>query len=107
MDIIAQIPNYSDPTGQTPTRISDLEAVFARVVSVAIGFAGLALFIMLLVGGFKYLTSGGNPKSAEAASKIITYAIGGLVLVALAYLILLFIETFTGANVTQFRVEYP
>lgn len=87
--------------------IKGFERVFSNIVIVAIGFAGLALFVMLLVGGFKYLTSGGNPKAAESASKTITYAIGGLVLVALSYLILLLIGTFTGLDLTVFRITNP
>jgi hypothetical protein len=100
------IASYIDPSGQTPAQISDLEVVFALVVRSALGFAGIAVFIMLLVGGFKYLTSAGNPKATEAASKTITYAIAGLVLVALSYLILLIIHTITGAEILNFRVSY-
>jgi hypothetical protein len=84
--------------------IKGFERVFSNIVIVAIGFAGLALFIMLLVGGFKYLTSAGNPKAAESARNTITYAILGLVLVALAYLILMFISTFTGVDLSTFRI---
>jgi hypothetical protein len=60
---------------------------------------------MLILGGFKYLTSGGNPENAASAQKTITYAILGIVLIALSYLILLIIQTITGANVTQFSTN--
>jgi hypothetical protein len=84
--------------------IKGFEWIFNNVVVSILGFAGIALFIMFLVGGFKYLTSGGNPESVASAQKTITYAIVGLIIVALAFLILVFIQTFTGANVTVFRV---
>jgi hypothetical protein len=80
------------------------ESLFRNVVGVALGFAGIALFIMLLVGGFKYLTAGEDPKAVEEARKTLTYAIGGIILVAAAYLILVFIKQFTGVNVTQFKI---
>jgi glucose uptake protein GlcU len=92
-----------DELSDVPT-ISELEKVFANVVRVALSFAGLALFIMLLVGGFKYLTAGEDPKAVEEARKTLTYAIGGLVLVAAAYLILVFIKQITGIDVTQFKI---
>ena len=62
------------------------------------------LFLMLLTGGFKYLTSGGDPKATEGAQKTLTYAIGGLVLLAGSYMILNIIKTFTGADVTNFVI---
>jgi hypothetical protein len=60
---------------------------------------------MLIVGGFKYLTAGGEAPAVESARKTITYAIAGLVLVALSFLILRFIYAFTGVDVTQFKVQ--
>jgi len=81
-----------------------LECIFGRVIQVALGFAGVALFVMLLVGGFKYLTAGEDPKAVEEARKTLTYAIGGLVLIAAAFLILVFIKNFTGVDVTQFKI---
>lgn len=87
--------------------LSDLECVFASVVEVALAFAGIILFIMLVVGGFKYITSGGDPKGVDAAKKTLTYAIGGVILLALSFLILVLIEQFTGANVTNFQIYRP
>jgi glucose uptake protein GlcU len=85
-------------------QLSELETVFTRVVQVALGFGGIVLFIMLLIGGFKYLTAGEDPKAVEEARKTLTYAIGGLVLVAAAYLVLVFVKQFTGVDVTQFKI---
>lgn len=84
-----------------------LEDLFGNIVSVVLGLAGIALFIMLIAGGFKYITSGGDPKSTESAKKTLTAAIGGVVLVALAYLILRLIGEFTGADVETFKVWVP
>jgi hypothetical protein len=96
--------NYSDPSGDSPATIQDLEIVFGRIVDVVLGLAGVVLFIMLIMGGFKYITAGGDPKAIESAKKTLTYAIGGIVLVTLSFLILAFISTFTGVDVTQFQI---
>lgn len=90
-----------------PATISGLELVFGNVVRAALGFAGIVLFILLLVGGIKYITSGGDPKAAEGAQKTITYAISGLILILLSYLILVLIHTITGVDVTQFKITQP
>jgi len=88
-------------------KLSDLEGVFSNVVGVLLGLAGIVLFIMLVVGGFKYITAGGDPKGVESAKKTLTYAIGGIVLIAAGFLILQFIKQFTGVDVTQFRIFQP
>ncbi len=90
-----------------PATLVDLEPIFKNVVSIAIGLAGIVFFIMFIVGGFSYLTAGGDAGKVEAAKKTLTYAILGLVLIALSYLILVFIKTFTGVDVTQFKIFQP
>lgn len=87
-----------------PATIADLGTVFGNVVKSILGFAGIALFILLLVGGFKYITSGGDPKALEGAQKTITYAIAGLIVIILSFLILVLISTITGVDVTKFNV---
>ena len=84
--------------------IHGLEALFANVLNAVFGAVGIVLFIMLLLGGFKYITSGGDPKALESAKNTLTYAVFGLVLAACAYLFLVFVEYFTGFNITVFRI---
>ena len=86
----------------TPAPLSDLEVVFSKVVGVVLGFAGIAFFVLLLLSGFKFMTAGGDPKALESAKKTLTYAIGGLVVILLSYLILELIKAITGVNVTTF-----
>lgn len=84
--------------------IQGLECIFIRILNIATSLAGLAVFIMLLVGGFKYLTSGGDPKKAQSAKDTLSHAILGLVLIIAAWFILQFIEEFTGVKVTIFKI---
>lgn len=107
---IAQVAPPSQGRGEIVgdvATIKGFEWIFKNVTSVILGFAGITLFIMLIIGGFSYITSAGDPKKAEAAKNTITYGIGGLVLIALAYLILLAIESLTGINLSVFRVWQP
>jgi hypothetical protein len=92
------------PSLEDVPKIKDFELIFQRILTVALGFAGVAVFIMFLIGGFKYLTSGGDPKGVEEAQKTITYAVGGLILIALSYLILVLISSFTGVSLTTFTI---
>jgi Type IV secretion system pilin len=93
--------------GDGVASIKCLESLFSHVVQALVALAGVALFIMLLVGGFTFLFSGGDQKKLEAAKGTITNAIIGLVIIVCAYLILRTIQTFTGVTVTEFQVNPP
>ncbi len=82
-----------------------LEPMFGSVVRAVVALAGVALFIMLLVGGFKMLISGGDAKKLDSAKGTITNAVIGLVVIVASYLILLTIKQITGVNVTQFHIN--
>ncbi len=99
--------DWSDSKGDTPAQITDLVVIVERILNIAVRLAGIAAFVMLIVGGFQYLTAGGDPKKTQAASSTFTYAIFGLVVVIAAWFILLFIEKFTGVKVTEFNLEIP
>lgn len=87
-----------------PARLSDLEGVYSKLVTAILGFVAIALLIMLITGGFKIMTAGGDPKAMEGARKTITMAIVGLIVILFGYLILALIYKFTGVNVTIFRI---
>lgn len=89
-----------------PAQFTDLETLFSGILNVALTVAIIAVFLMLLLGGFKYLTSGGDPKGNESAKNIITYAILGLLLMIGAWFILQLIKTFTGVEVTKFSILF-
>ncbi len=91
--------------GTTPPPLTELENYFARTVSLFLEFGGIVLLAMIIIGGYKYLTAGGNPQQTESAKKTLTYAIGGFVLLALSFLILKLIEQFTGVPVTKFKIS--
>jgi glucose uptake protein GlcU len=87
-----------------PATLDRLEGVFNNLVQSILGFAGIVLFIFLIIGGFKFITSAGDPKALEEAKKTLSYAIMGLVLLLVSYLVLVLIEQITGAPVTDFKV---
>lgn len=89
-----------------PPPLTDLQDIFKNIVSVAIGFAGIGLFVMLIIGGFSYLTAGGDTGKVEGAKKTLTYAIAGMVFIALSYLILKLISSFTGVGgILNFQIR--
>lgn len=90
-----------------PASFLDLTEIIGRIVSYALGLAGIVFFVLLIIGGFKFITSGGDPKAVEGAKKTLTSAIGGLVIILVSYLILVLIKTVTGVDITSFNVTLP
>lgn len=70
----------------TPGReLSEIIAWFYYFIVIISGFAA---FAMLVFGGFKYLSSAGNPTAISDAKDIIQKALLGLLLILISYLIL-------------------
>ena|SRR3989344_3537542 len=66
---------------------ADFSAIALRVINVLLAVAGLVAVIFLIVGGFRYVTAGGNEEAAESGKKTITNAIIGIVIIVLAFVI--------------------
>lgn len=81
-----------------------LEVVFTNILTVFVSLAVLALFVMFIIAGLKYLTSSGDAKKAESARSTMTYALAGIFLMAIAFLIFRLIQAITGVDVTKFEI---
>ncbi|MGI9027282.1 MAG: pilin [Candidatus Saccharimonadales bacterium] len=68
-----------------------LNQFISQVVNVISLIVGIAAVIMIIIGGFKYITSGGDSGAVTGAKNTILYAIIGLVIVALAQFIVRFV----------------
>jgi hypothetical protein len=81
---------------------NDLGGLISATLPVIISLSGLALFAYLLMGGLKYITSGGDDKAVMEARKIITNAIIGMGIVFVAFWIIRILETVLGLEITGF-----
>lgn len=99
----SSITGCIDPTTQEVT-LKCFEAVFQNIIIAVSAFAGIVFLLILLAGGFKYLTAAGDPKKVEQAKGTITAGFAGVLLIAAAFVILVLIENFTGVNVTDFII---
>jgi hypothetical protein len=85
--------------------IQCLIPLFSNLVTAVLQIAGIALFIMFVIAGFNFLLSGGDPKRLEQAKSTLTYAILGLVVIIVSYLIIQLISTITGVQgLNQFNI---
>lgn len=75
-----------------------------NILSVALRLIGIVAFVMLLIGGIKILTSGGNPEAMEAGKKTLTMAITGLFIAVFSWFILSILGVITGVTLTEFAI---
>jgi hypothetical protein len=74
--------------GDAVNTINDLIRKTINLLSVIVGVVAV---IMIMVGGFRYITSGGSDTGVTSAKNTILYAIIGLIIVALAQLLVRFV----------------
>jgi hypothetical protein len=80
--------NESPNEQGTTETINNIAKLIINIFSVIVGLISV---IMIIVGGLKYITSGGESANVTGAKNTILYAIVGLVIVALAQLIVKFV----------------
>jgi hypothetical protein len=85
---ITDNPGQCNLAGEDAT--SKIDSIVHTIVNLLSAVVGIVAVIMIIVGGFRYITSGGNDTSVTSAKNTILYAIIGLVIVALAQLIVRF-----------------
>ena len=69
----------------------DPREIAAGIISVILGFLGIVAVIIILLGGFKWMTAAGNEDKVDEAKKLITAGVIGLVIILAAYAIATFV----------------
>ena len=59
----------------------DPREIAAAVVNIALGFLGIVAVIIIILGGFKWMTAGGNEDKVAEARKLIFAGIIGLIII--------------------------
>ncbi len=62
-----------------------------EIIKYALGFVGTIFLVLIIYGGFLWMTAAGNDQQIEKARKILTSSTVGLLIVILAYGLSLFI----------------
>jgi len=65
----------------------DLPTIIGNIIRVVLAFMGIVLLIVVLYGGFLWMTAGGSEEKVEKAKNWIINGIIGLVIVLVAYAI--------------------
>lgn len=82
-----------------PTQLFGTGGIVTTITNLLLFIAGALAVIMIIIGGLRYATSGGNASAVTAAKNTILYAIVGLIVAFLAFAAVNFIlGTFAGGG---------
>jgi hypothetical protein len=81
------------------TKTPNLVNVIQALIRFVLIFAFVVAFVMLLIGGIRWIMAGGDEKAVEKARNTITAALIGLVIILVAYAIIRVVESFFGLTI--------
>lgn len=82
-----------DPSGEDSCRAADgtIDSIITLVLNLLSIAAGIIAVIMVIVSGFKYITSQGDANQISSSKQSLIYAITGMVVVVTAQFIVRFV----------------
>jgi hypothetical protein len=99
--LLAQIKLNAVGEQFQPATTLSVEGMVSGFIKLILVIAGLAFFFILVIGGVKWIISGGDKAHTEGARNQITAALVGLVIVFSAWAIIQLINTFFGVNILE------
>ena len=75
----------SAKSDQQPGDLFGNSGVFAEISSILLFIVGAIAVIMIVIGGLRYVISGGDASQVQAAKNTILYALVGIIVAILAY----------------------
>ena len=97
----------NDLVPNTLLHIDNVVSVIRAIIQFILVVAFVLAFIMLLIGGIRWITAGGDEKAVGSARNMITAALIGLVIVLVAYALIRLVETFFGVSIISNGVTIP
>ncbi|MEX1058990.1 MAG: pilin [Candidatus Saccharimonadales bacterium] len=84
--------DVNDPNCDTANDATQkINNLIRKVINLLSLIVGVVAVIMIIIGGLRYITSGGSDTGVTSAKNTILYAIIGLIIVALAQLLVRFV----------------
>jgi hypothetical protein len=84
-------PNDTNCAANSDRNDSKIQHLLVTAVNILSLVVGVVAVIMIIVSGFRFMTSGGESSKVESAKNGILYAIIGIIIVALAQIIIRFV----------------
>jgi len=92
--------------GLANNEISDPRVMAINIVKFFMTFLGIIAVVIILLGGFKWMTAAGNEDKVAEAKKLLVAGIIGLAIIVSAYVIVNFVITTTTDLIDDGTIEY-
>ncbi|MCD4705795.1 hypothetical protein K8R61_01815 [bacterium] len=89
------------------TETSSISKAIGEIIGIFLSFLGIIFFILMVYGGFMWMTAAGNQDKVGTAKKIIANAILGLIIVFSAYIITYIITNELSSTVGESEIVVP
>lgn len=83
---------------------TDISSLLVFVVKMIISLCGLAFFVMLLYGGFKFVTSQGDKMAVTEAQNAISHAVIGVAIAAGLFAIMTLLQNIFGFSLVNISI---
>ena len=70
---------------------TNISVIIGKIIKIVFSLIGIILLVLLIAGGFMWMTAGGNAEQVTKARTMMTNAFIGLVIIVLAYAISTFV----------------
>lgn len=88
-----KLESIREGTGYAEANETSLGTIVGQIINGFLGLLGIIFVVLMLYGGFNWMTAGGEEAKIETAKKTIRSAIIGVVIVASSFAIWNFIYT--------------
>ncbi len=95
---------YDVGNGEKVATLKGFGCLTQNIMSAVWPLLGLAFAVMVIAAGIQFIVAGGEKEGLAKARKTLTYALMGLFLAALSWLILAFFNYLFGFNLTTLKI---
>lgn len=95
---IGQPPNTGVRAADNPNANNTISAVISNAIAIIFTIAAIAFIFMIVWGAFQWITSGGDKEALGKARGRLTNALIGIVILALAFVIIQTVGQIIGLN---------
>lgn len=102
-----QTINIEPPAGWGNLSKITIPGIISTLIKLILVVAAIIAFVFLVIGGIKWITSGGDKEGTQKAQGTITAALVGLVIVFAAWAIIRLLEVFFGFQILSTLTIQP
>ena len=85
-------------TAGSPPTLQCIPYVIGNLIAATLFFAGIAAVVIIIMAGYKFITSGGDVKKVSSAKATLAFAIIGLIIIIFSFLIINLIAYLSGTQ---------